>query len=70
MTYSIYCNGKFVNSIVSDEKFVSEYCRNNGYTFQLDGVGHYETNQIPTLEERIAALESAMLSMMGVNVNV
>ena len=33
--YKIFENGKEINTIVADEAFCSEYCAENGYTYEL-----------------------------------
>ena len=70
MRYRIYENGELINTIIADENFVSEYCNENGYAYELETPPIGQTSATPTLEERTAALESAMLSMMGVNPSV
>ena len=34
MIYKIMKDGKEINTIVADEAFVTDYCQENGYTFQ------------------------------------
>ena len=34
MIYKIMKDGKEINNIVADEAFVTDYCQENGYTFE------------------------------------
>lgn len=34
MRYKIFENGEEINIIVADEAFVTDYCEQNGYTYQ------------------------------------
>lgn len=34
MIYKIMKDGKEINTIVADEAFVTDYCQENGYTFE------------------------------------
>lgn len=34
--YKIFKNGKEIQRIVADEEFVSEWCPQNGYTYELE----------------------------------
>lgn len=34
--YKIYKEDEEINRIVADEKFVTEYCNINGYTYELE----------------------------------
>ena len=34
MRYEIFENGKYINTIVSDDIFCLRYCENNGYTYK------------------------------------
>ena len=72
MMYKILDSGKIVNTIVADESFVRSYCEKNDYTYEpkMQNEQDEPVTLKPTLEERTAALEAAMLSMMGVNLNV
>lgn len=62
MKYEIFENGNLINVIVASADFVAAYCAKNGYTYQL--IAEPNTPEPPTQEERLAALESAMLAMM------
>lgn len=72
MRYRLYdAEGNFVNTILASENFCSDYCSRNGYTYEpeseeLSPQDHY----LPTTDDRLSALESAMLSMMGVTPSV
>ena len=71
MIYKILKDEETVNTIVSNEAFVKSYCEKNGFTYELQKEPEETTEaHTPTLEERTAALEAAMLSMMGVTPNV
>ena len=72
MRYKIIKDGETVNTIVADEKFVKDYCRKNGFTFEEENLP--EPARKPTPEERIAtleatnaALEDAVCEMDAVN---
>lgn len=72
MMYKILDSGKVVNTIVADESFVRSYCEENNYTYEPK-IQNEQTESViptPTIEERTAALEAAMLSMLGVTPNV
>ena len=64
--YKIFENGKEINRIVADEDFVVPYCERNGYTYELEVPPEPPEPQPepPTTEERLAAVESAMLALM------
>lgn len=64
MIYKILQGGEEINTIVADQTFVETYCTENGYTYQEVQRKPKETTTQPTQEERLAALESAMLTMM------
>ena len=69
MRFLLIRNDVISNIIVSDESFATHI----GALPYYDGakIGQtYSPPYTPTLEERTAALESAMLSMMGVNIDV
>ena len=70
MRYRIYENGELINTTIADENFVSEYCSENGYTYELETPTADQPIAVPTTEERLSALESAMLAMMGVTPSV
>lgn len=62
MAYKIFENGKEINRIVADEAFCKSYCEKNGYTYELEESG--KTVPQPNAEDRLAAVESAILAMM------
>lgn len=68
MIYKIMKNGAEINRIVADEPFIKAYCVENGYNYTPCPVT--PPPAAPTAEERIAALEEAMLAMMGVTSDV
>ena len=68
MRYVIIHEGAEVNRIVADEAFTAAYCAENGYSYTPCPVT--PAPAAPTAEERIAALEDAMLAMMGVTPDV
>ena len=55
-------NGTTVTSCVWDEEAYQKWCEENPE--------QTETPAVPTTEERLSALEGAVLSMMGVSLNV
>ena len=61
LIYRIQLNDGTTNDIVADEAFVKYYCEKHGYTYE-----EVVEKVPPSDEERISALESAMLTMMGV----
>ena len=71
MKFEIFDGEKLVNTILANENFAKDYCAENGYTYKeiLHEVA-VSSSPAPTLEERTAALEAAMLSMMGVSADV
>lgn len=68
MRYVITHEGTVVNIIEADAAFTASYCAENGYSYTLCPVTPPPAT--PTTEERIAALEEAMLAMMGVTPDV
>lgn len=66
--YKIFEGGEEINRIVADEDFVVPYCEENGYTYELEVPPEPrpgpEPTQAPTTEDRLAAVESAVLAMM------
>ena len=58
MRYKIFENDVEINTIVSSPSFVSAYCQEHGYTFELVTVSEPEPDPAPNPEERIAALEA------------
>ena len=68
MICKIMQNGVEINRIVADESFVKAYCVENGYSYTPCPVT--PSPAVPTAEDRIAALEDAMLAMMGVTPDV
>lgn len=64
MNWKIYdASGELVNTIYADREFVEQYCEVNGYTHEQEETPKPGT--APTADERLAALESAVLAMMG-----
>lgn len=57
MRYRILKDGETLNTIVSNEEFVTAYCAENGYTFEAMPEPEHEPKQ-PTDSERLALLES------------
>lgn len=50
MKYDIFSNGEKINSIIADEGFCKQYCKENGYTYTL--IPDVEKNpNIPTTPE-------------------
>ena len=72
MRYRLYdAEGNFVNAILASENFCSDYCQHNNYTYEPESEEPSSPESyVPTTEERLSALESAMLSMMGVTPSV
>lgn len=65
--YEIYDGSSLVNTIVSDESFVSSYCSKNGYTYKYKQ--QEDALPEPTAEERIAILEkesNLLIQQIGV----
>lgn len=59
MEYYIYFNGDLINTIISEESFVRTYCEKRGYTFAaVNPIPEPEPE--PTLEDRVASIESAI----------
>ena len=58
MVYDILKDGKIINTIVADEAFVTDYCKKNGYTYEV--LPEPEVEQTLTTEERVKELEEAM----------
>lgn len=58
-TYKIYKDGEEINRINADEIFVSNYCKNNGYTHKVEEPEPEPTPE-PTIDERVADLEEAL----------
>ena len=66
MNWKIYENGEHINTIVADEEWLKGYCERNGYAYELEVPPDPPEPQPepPTTEERVSALESAMLALM------
>lgn len=64
MIYKIIREGVEVNRIVADAAFIDAYCTENGYSYEPCPA--VQLPVAPTTEDRLAALEEAMLAMMGV----
>lgn len=47
MRYKILKDGKVINTIVSDEAFVAEYCAENGYTYEKNILPEPEPEPMP-----------------------
>ena len=63
MTYQIYKDGNLINVIVGDIDFIEKYCEDNGYTYS-ERPEDPKPDPMPTTEERLSALESALLAFM------
>ena len=48
MIYRILHNGEEVNTIVADNAFVTNYCKENGYTFELVPEPEHEQEAEPS----------------------
>lgn len=70
MVYKITKSGEEINRIVASEDFVKAYCDENGWAFEEYPIEKPETEDEPTDEERISALEEAMLALMEVDIDV
>ena len=68
MIYKVICDGAEVNRVVADESFIKAYCAANGLDFAPATAE--SPKDAPTEQDRIAALEDAMLAMMGVTSDV
>lgn len=68
MRYVITHEGTVVNLIEADAAFVDSYCAENGYSYEPCPA--VQLPVAPTTEDRLAALEEAMLAMMGVTSDV
>ena len=72
MQWAVVDNGIITNVVVSDEKTAAEF----GFMAVPDDAkigddwAPERESYTPTTEERLAALETAMLSMMGVTTDV
>lgn len=66
MTYIIYKDGIEENRIVADEDFCERYYSHDGYSYEKEPPAPAPEPEpyVPTTEERLAAVESAMLAMM------
>lgn len=64
--YKIFKGGEEINRIVADESFCESYCGKYGYTYELEEQPKPPEPQPEphTTEDRVAALESAMLALM------
>lgn len=47
MRYKIFENGEHINTIIADEDFVTSYCKENGYTFELEILPEPEPEETP-----------------------
>lgn len=63
MNWIIYKNDDPINTIYADEDFIEVYCKKNGYTYKLREDSEPVKTE-PTTEERLAAVEQAILSFM------
>ncbi len=70
MIYKIRKNGEELNRIVASEDFVKSFCDENGFLFEECPIEKPDVEGEPTEEERISALEEAMLALMEVEINV
>ena len=68
MIYRIIKEGVEVNRIVADTTFIDTYCAEDGYCYEPCYSGLPTVT--PTTEDRISALEEAMLAMIGVTPDV
>ena len=68
LIYRIIKEGVDVNRIVADATFIDTYCAENGYCYEP--CYSDSPTVTPTTEDRISALEEAMLAMMGVTPDV
>ena len=59
MNYKILKDGEVVNTIVAGSDFVEDYCKANGYTYELIEL-EPEPDPKPTTEQRVTDLEEAM----------
>ena len=46
MKYKIFSNDELINTIIADEEFCRQYCKENGYTYEVMP-GTEEINGIP-----------------------
>lgn len=67
--YKILKDGEVFNRIVADENFVRQYCSSNDYIYELEDIIEDDPISInpPSTEERLTAIESAILTMIGGN---
>ena len=64
MTIVIYDNGEPINRIIADEEFAAEYCRKNGYTYEVEPEPETPPEPKPsTLEERVEAVEAEQAAL-------
>lgn len=61
---TIFQNGTEINRIAAYEAFAVQYCEEHGYTYELEPEQPEPQSEPPATEERVSALESAMLAMM------
>lgn len=66
MEYRILSAGEVINTIVSDEDFVKEYCAENGYTYEQAEADKPQTEPEPTETERLRADVDFLAAMAGV----
>ena len=67
MTYYIFKDGAKINSIVADELFVTTYCENNGYTYELATL----TTPIDSIKaDKIAEIKKACEDYIYAGTNV
>ena len=64
MTLIIYDNGEPINRIIADEEFAADYCRKNGYTYEVEPEPETPPEpKPPTLEERVEAVEAEQAAL-------
>lgn len=67
MNYKILENGEIINTIVSDEAFVSAYCAANDYTYQQISEPEPLPEPEPTETEQLRADIDFIAAMTGVS---
>ena len=53
MNYEIFSNGEWINTIWAPEKFVKQYCAENGYNYQL----RKSNESVTETEEKLSQID-------------
>lgn len=61
--YKIFEHGEEINRIVADENFVSQWCLENGYTYELEAKPMPEPGPEPEQEPTVEELVNILLGV-------